>query len=215
MSTLKRVLHRVASRIATTEDIGEIVQQAIENTDPSYLEKTLGTRNPGPNAAGSTFKTKQSVESLKSANWETLKEGASAISSPAIAYQADIPGLLGIVPIESISGGLDAAIQPAHAGKGIDRETGKLMAELVAVLPSKALEVDTTTIILGPSREDPKKLQVWTFHPGPPAPQGKPVFHEEVKAQFDAPGEAIPVKISEAKKMGFKFVKNIPELPET
>lgn len=219
MGSIYDMINRVASRIAageeTSKDPSEIVRDAIDNTDSAYLEKTLKTRNPGPESAGSTFATAQSVDDLKKAKWEPLKEGNDAITSPAVAYQANIPGVMGVAPISEVSGSLPAAIQPAHGGKGIHRETGKLMAELVAVLPKTALEVKTTTIILGPSKQDPEKLQVWTFHPGPPSKQGDPIYHEKVKADFGASGDAIATTVGEAKKLGFNMVKHVPKLPDT
>ena len=111
----------------------EIVAAAIDNTPPDYMERSLAQRSPGPAAAGSTFLEKQTPESLKEADWKPLSHNAEAVKSPAVAFEADIPGKLGAADINDYPDNMEAVIQPAHGGKGIHRASGKLMAELAAL----------------------------------------------------------------------------------
>lgn len=191
----------------------EMVAAAIDNTPPDYMERSLKQRSPGPDAAGSTFLQPETAESLKDADWKPLTQNAQAITPPAIAFQADIPGNLGAADINDYPDDLEAVIQPAHGGKGIHRGTGKLMAELAAVLPSGMPQVDFTTIILGPSKDDPSKMQVWTFHPGAPATQGIPVFLEDMKKEFGTEDDKILTTVGKAKELGFVTIKHINALP--
>lgn len=194
------------------ESPSEIIKKAIDNTDADYLERSLTQRNPGGNSAGSTFVEAQTIDSLKNADWKPLTHNPEAIKSPAIAFEANISGKLGAADINDVPDDLDAVIQPAHGGKGIHRATGKLMAELAATLPDGAPTVDFTTIILGPKQGE-ETLQVWTFHPGPPISSGDPIFLEDVKKKFNSEEDKINTTIGEAKKLGFEFVKHVPQSP--
>ena len=200
---------------SSKESSQQIVSKAIDNTPTDYMERSLAQRTPGPNAAGSTFKSSQSAESLKSADWKPLSHNAGAITSPAVAFEASIPGLLGAADITSYSDNeMPVVIQPAHGGKGIHRASGKLMAEIVGVLPGGQPDVNFTTIILGPMKEDPKKLQVYTFHPGAPAAQGTPIFLEDMKRKFKTESDKIKISLGEAKSLGFVTVKHVDSLPD-
>lgn len=190
----------------------DTVRKAIDNTDPEYLERSLKQRNPSEGSAGSTFTSPQTIESLKNADWKPLTHNPEAIKSPAIAYEANIEGKLGAADIGDISSDTPAIIQPAHGGKGIHRATGKLMAELAAVLPEGAPTVDFTTIILGPKQGE-ETLQVYTFHPGAPISSGDPIFLEDMKKKFNTEEDFIKTTVGEAKNLGFEFVKHVPSLP--
>jgi hypothetical protein len=192
----------------------EIVAAAIDNTPPDYMERSLAQRSPGPAAAGSTFLDKQTPETLKDADWKPLAHNPEAIKSPAVAFEASIPGNLGAADINDYPDTMEAVIQPAHGGKGIHRASGKLMAELAAVLPSGMPTVDFTTIILGPSQGDSNKMQVWTFHPGAPAAQGAPIFLEDMKKEFDTEDDRILTTVGKAKELGFVTIKHIDSLPK-
>jgi hypothetical protein len=191
----------------------EIVSKAIDNTPKDYMERSLAQRTAGAGSAGSTFLKTQTAESLKDADWKPLTHNASAVKAPAIAFEANIPGKLGAADIADYPDDEPAVIQPAHAGKGIDRATGKLMAEIVAVLPDGMPKVDFTTIILGPMKDEAGKLQVWTFHPGAPAAQGTPIFLEDMKKEFGTMDDKIPTTIGKAKKLGFVTIKHVDSLP--
>lgn len=211
-NNMKLIMENWRRFLNENEESKTIVQKALENSDKEYLEKSLKQRNPGEGSAGSTFSSAQTIESLKKADWEPLSHNKEAISSPAVAYEAPIPGKLGAAPIDDVSSSDKAVIQPAHGGKGIDRKTGKLMAELVAVLP-KAPETDFTTIILGPNSKEDETLTVWTFHPGAPIKPSDPILMEDMKKKFNTEEDYIETTIEEAKKIGFNFVKHVDNLP--
>jgi len=189
------------------------VVAAFQNTDPSYLEASLGQRNPGPTSAGSTFLSAMTAEDLANANWTPYNH--PDLKPPAIGFKADIPGMLGAAPISSIPPTQLVRIQPAHAGKGIIRDgpkKGLVAAEVVTQLPPSAREVAHTTLILGPSREDPTKLTLWTFFPGDPTPKFPDISVEDVKARFNTSEDSIVVPAAEAISMGYSFVKHVEAL---
>lgn len=198
-----------------SEDSKKEVQEAFNNTSEDYLSKSLQQRNPGQQSAGSTFKEPQTPDSLKNADWKQLSHNPEAIKDPAKGFEAPIAGFLGALDIKEVPDELDAVIQPAHAGKGIHRQTGKLMAELAAVLPGGQPSTDFTTLIIGPTREDPKKNQIYTFHPGAPFSSGEPIFMQDMKTKFNTEEDVIPVKIKDAKELGFELVKHVSSLPVT
>ena len=190
----------------------EIVSNAIDKTPKDYMERTLGQRNPGAGSAGSTFLENQTAESLKAADWKPLTHSPENVRSDTIAFEANIPGKLGAADINDYPDDQPAVIQPAHAGKGVDRATGKLMAEVGAILSDGMPTVEFTTIILGP-KDKPKDMVVYTFHPGPPAPSIKPIFLEDMKKEFGTMDDKILTTIGEAKKLGFITIKNVDSLP--
>lgn len=183
------------------------VSQIIDNTDPAYLQKTLDTRNPGGGIqAGSVFQSPQTAESLKGADWSPLN--SSAINPPAIAFTAQIPGVLGITPIDALPPGTPVRFQLSHGGTG--GKSGSAM-EVIAQFDSSLSRVDNTTLIAGPSRDDPSKYVVWTFHPGDPSPMGKEISQSTVLEQFpDGKGT-----VKDAKSLGFNFVKRVETLGES
>jgi hypothetical protein len=183
------------------------VSQIIDNTDPAYLQKTLDTRNPGGGIqAGSVFQSPQTAESLKSASWSPLQ--SSAINPPGIAFTAQIPGTLGITPIDALPPGTPVRFQLSHGGSG--GKSGVSM-EVVAQFDSSLSAVESTTLIAGPSRDDPSKYVVWTFHPGDPSPMGKEITQSVVQEQFpDGRGT-----VEDAKSLGFNFVKRVETLGES
>jgi len=194
------------------ESARDIVAKAIDNTPADYMERSFAQRTPGPSAAGSTFISPQTIETLKAANWTPLTHNRDAIKTHTIAYEANIPGILGAADINDYSDDMEVVIQPAHAGKGIDRETGKMKAEIVGVLPGGMPQVDFTTIILGPN--DKGKLQVYTFHPGAPTAQGKKIFLQDMKELFNTESDKIKINLGEAKELGFVTIKHVNNLPE-
>lgn len=212
--TLKKFILEFLEEQSSEESKKE-TQEAFENTSEEYLSKSIQQRNPGQQSAGSTFKEPQTPDSLKNADWKPLSHNPEAIKDPAKGFEAPIAGFLGALDIKEVPDELDAVIQPAHAGKGIHRQTGKLMAELAAVLPDGQPSTDFTTLIIGPTREDPEKNQIYTFHPGPPFASGEPIFMQDMKTKFNTEEDVIPVKIKDAKELGFELVKHVSNLPVT
>ena len=186
------------------------VVTAFQNTDPSYLEASLKQRTPGPGAAGSTFLSAITAEELANANWTPYNH--PDIMSPAIGFKADIPGMLGVAPISSIPPTQPVRFQPGHGGKAVVRDgpkAGMVLAEVVTQIPPGAREVGHTTLILGPSRDDPSKLTLWTFFPGDPTPKLPDITLEDVKAQFGTNEDTIVATAADAVNMGYGFVKHV------
>ena len=189
------------------------IKQAFKNTDKDMLRKSIEQRNPGPNSAGSYFLKPQTLKTILNANWKplTTEHGAANIKTPAIAFEAPISGILGADSVDNYDPNLPCVLQPAHAGKGIDRATGKLMAELVAVLPKKPT-TNFTTLIIGPGNSG--KMILYTFHPGGPTKSGAPIFMEDVKKKFNSQSDIIHTTIGQAKQLGYSNVKHVNSLPE-
>ena len=193
------------------DGVSQTVAQAFQNTDPDYLSRSIEQRTPGPAAAGSTFSGPVSIQDLIQASWEPYKH--PAISSPAKGFKAPIPGILGIADINEAPD--EVIFQPAHGGKAMTKEpnpdTGELevLAEVVANIPASAREVEHTTLLLGPSREDPEKMQVWTFFPGDPTPQLPEITMRQVQEHYGTTEERIRGSKQDAIEVfGYGFVKH-------
>mgnify|MGYP003388602552 CR=1 FL=1 len=194
------------------QNAASMVASAFQNTDPKYLEDTLSTRTAGPGAAGSTFSGPTSIQDLIQAGWQPHPHPAINTSIGAIGFKAAIPGVLGIADIDEAPD--EVVFQPAHGGKAMTKEpnpqTGEpeVLAEVVADIPAAAREVRHTTLIIGPSREDKEKLQVWTFHPGDPTPQLPEITMREVKERYNTTEDRIRGSKQDAVDMGYGFVKH-------
>lgn len=187
------------SDIIGEEEEKSVVVDAIDNTDPEYIKKSLEQRNPSSQSAGSTFLTSVSIDDLKTADWKPYNH--PNIKSPAIAYKADIPGKLGIAELKLLPSDLRVKFQPAHKGaaEGV---------EVVAEIPQRSLVVDHTTLILGPSKDDPNKLVVWTFFPGDPTSQSEPIMMDKVREVVGGEGDVAYGTVEDAINIGFNFAKN-------
>ena len=187
------------SDIIGEEEEKSVVVDAIDNTDPEYIKKSLEQRNPSSQSAGSTFLTSVSIDDLKTADWQPYNH--PNINSPAIAYKADIPGKLGIAELKLLPSDLRVKFQPAHKGatEGV---------EVVAEIPQRSLVVDHTTLILGPSKDDPNKLVVWTFFPGDPTSQSEPIMMDKVREVVGGEGDIAYGTVADAINIGFNFAKN-------
>jgi len=209
---IREIIAEETQRILTEN--AELVAEAFANTDPEYLARSIEQRTPGPNSAGSTFSQATSIEDLKAAKWEPYAH--PAIASPAIGFKAPIPGSLGIADINNPSIPDEIYFQPAHGGRAMTKEpnpdTGELevLAEVVASIPDSARNVSHTTLIIGPMRDNPDKLQVWTFFPGDPTPELPEITMREVKQKYNwkAMSQVIPGTKQDAIDMGYGFVKH-------
>lgn len=203
-SYLRKIIRLIIKEATASEGLN--VSEIIENTPKEYLEKTLSTRNPGGSIqAGSVFLEPQTAESLSSADWKKINH--EAVKSPAVAFTASIPGVLGIVPIENLSDSTPVKFQLSHGGKG--GKSGNA-TEVVAQFDKSLGKVDSTTLIAGPTDDDPKKYEVWTFHPGDPVAQSDEININDVKKKYPE-GKAT---VADSKKLGFKFVKRVESLSE-
>ncbi len=127
----------------------------------AYGQSVIAQRVPGPAQAGSCFAVATAAEAaelLQGAAWSRLEH--PAVTAPAVAFEAAIPGTWGLVPLESLAPETRVVLADP---KG----TGKV--EAVVDLPQPARpRVQTTTIILGPGGDGAEV--VWTVHPGLPIP---------------------------------------------
>ena len=191
------------------------IEQAFDNTDSTYMAKSLEQRNPGPAAAGSTFDSLTTFEDLKFANWKPAND--PAIKPPGQGFiTKQFGGTLGITEIDTLPMDQMVVLQPAHKGQAKIREgehKGKCPAECAAVLSKGQLKkVDFTTVIIGPDRVDPSKTIVWTFFPGPATFKFKEIPFEDLQTQFGTTDNQIRVSVEEAISLGYQFVKNVSEL---
>ena len=194
----------------------DLVKQAFENTDSGHLAGSIKQRTPGPESAGSVFSQPTSIEDLANAPWAPYKH--AAIKAPAIGLKAPIPGILGIAEITDPSIPDEIMFQPAHAGKAMTKEpnpeTGEheVLAEVVAPISEAGRMVEHTTLLLGPSREDPDKIQVWTFFPGDPTPQLPEITMRQVQKKYGTSKTQIRGAKQDAIDMGYGFVKHVDRL---
>ena len=189
----------------------EVVRDAFANTPPDYMEASVKQRNPGPESAGSTFSSPTSVQELVSANWVPYNH--PDIKSPAVGFKAPISGELGIAEISGLPDDQVVRFQPAHGGKvTVTDESspkfGQQLAEVATDIPAGNRSVSHTTLILGPSPEDPNKLRVWTFFPGDPTPKLPDITMDDVRRALGSKEEEIVATVADAKQMGYTFVKH-------
>jgi hypothetical protein len=194
------------------ENTSTVVKQAFENTDPDYLARSIKQRTRGPDSAGSIFSQPVSIEDLVNTPWQPYNH--PAISSPALGFKATIPGILGIAKITDSAVPDEIMFQPAHGGKAMTKEpnpeTGEneVLAEVVANIAENTRGVQHTTLLIGPSREDPKKLQVWTFFPGDPTPQLPEITMRQIQEKYNTNETQIRGSKQDAIDMGYGFVKH-------
>ena len=193
----------------------DVVAQAFKNSDPSYLEASIKQRNPGPQAAGSVFTRAVTLEDLVNASW--TPHDHPNINPPAIGFKASLPGVLGIAEVSSLPDEQTVRFQPAHGGKVVvkDEESpkyGQQLAEVVTNIPEQNRQVEHTTLLLGPSKEDPEKLIVWTFHPGDPTPKFPDVTMDDVREVLGQKGETVSGTVADAKRLKYNFVKHVEHL---
>jgi hypothetical protein len=201
----------------TPEEKESIVnpKQAFQNTDQQYLEDSVARRNPGADSVGSIFEKPQTLDDLVNAKWE--KYPHPAINSPAVGFKASIPGYLGVAEIAGLPDDQPVRFQPAHFGKATvqDKKSpkfGMVLAEVVTAIPTAQRETKHTTLLVGPSREDPKKFVVWTFHPGDPTPRLPDITMEDIKKAFNSDKDAIMGTVGDAKRLKYKFVKHVDKI---
>lgn len=204
-STLKRTVRRLI-----LESADPTIVQAFKNTPPDYMARTLAQRNAGASAAGSTFSTPQTEESLLSADWEPFSHPNLDTSEGAHGYKADIPGVCKAVGIDTVPSDTPVALQPGHGGGG-KTQSGQPTAEAVAVLPGGG-SVDFTTLIVGPISDSDPTEAVWTFYPGEPTARGKEILLSDVQRDFG--GKTVVLTTAgEAMAYGFVTLKHVDRLP--
>lgn len=140
------------------------IADAINASDPAYVLKTLETRTNG--RAGSYVPDVTAAELLdiiKQADWKPFNH--TAIAKEATAFRADIPGLLGVLPVTSLPPGTEIIMADP---KGTGFYSAHVNENAVANIARE--KTSYSTLILGP--ENGREV-FYTFHPGDPVvPQG-------------------------------------------
>ena len=159
---------------------------AIEQEDPEYWEKTLLSRLQNGVGSRTNFKTIQELRAaLRKTTFVPYKH--EAIAEDCIAFECNIGGFLGIVPIES------QRRYQLQDPKGTGKVTPVLAAEPGVTFKRP---VEFSVLICG---EEKGKLVAFTFHPG------EPVRPSEVAASEGMVGKVITGK--EALELGLTYAK--------
>ena len=79
-------------------------------------------------------------------------------------------------------------------------------------IPEGNRNVKHTTLILGPSREDPEQLTMWTFFPGDPTPKFPDITMDDVRKALGSEEKVVEATVADAVKMGYSFVKHVDGL---
>lgn len=192
-----------------------LIEEAFDNTDESYMESSLKQRNPGPDAAGSTFEEQTTYHDLKFASW--IPANDPAIKEPAEGFVTKLfGGLLGITKLETLPQDMTVVLQPAHGGKAKIRDgefAGMNPAECAAVLTNgQRMKVDFTTLIIGPDRADPSKITVWTFFPGPATFKFKDIPFQHLQEKLGTTENQIRVTVSQAVELGYNYCKHVSSI---
>lgn len=135
---------------------------ALSNTPADHMEKTLRSRNPGPEAFGSRWESPQNMETLKAADWEEYSP--PGLLPQCEAYKAALPGRLGIIDLNTLPG--DTPLEVVVDGHDDRWKQAKFAAPPGFELP----RVGHTTLIIGPDEDGSNggKDLVWTTFPGDP-----------------------------------------------
>lgn len=137
----------------------ERVREALKNTPPEYLTRCLLQRVPGPQRAGSFYPVLTAQELLallEGAEWTLMGSMVGAVKDPAVAFKAMIPGLVDMVPLDSLDPSTPVVLADP---KG----TGMLEATIASSMPVPS---EHTVLIVGPYEQ--RGEIVWTFFPGNP-----------------------------------------------
>lgn len=170
------------------------LNEIIGNTPANYLMKVLASRNPGPDARGSQFAEEISPVDLAKAQWEPYPH--PAIEAPAQGFKAKIPGYVGVIAIAPMQHDAELVVV-----KAFKEDLVEVVVRQVEFGPYCAY----STALVGPSREEPEKLVLWTVFPGDPiAPTAKNIE-----------GILGPITKQQALDFGFEYAKleMIPDLP--
>lgn len=185
----------------------DLVAAAIDDAAASgYLAKVLDQRNPSsPNRLGSFFAKDQTAESLKSAAWRPFSH--PAVNAPAEAFQADIPGTVGMVELSKLPQDM---VVTASDPKGTHGTKGGGYSVEVPMDVDKLPTSTYTTALVGPGKSGPT---LWTVFPGDPFGASIVGTHEESSIiannphKFDTTESSFKLTVGEAIEQGFKYGK--------
>lgn len=149
------------------EDSTVLVRQALKNTPKTYLDSVLAQRADGPARTGSYYpglSPAQVLDELEHAEWrEVFPEG---VRSPARAFEARIPGVIGVLSLEALRDATELFLE--------SKDPSNPQADCVLVARNHGLEngrvVSFTTALVGPASKDDSTPVLWTAFPGPVTP---------------------------------------------
>lgn len=162
----------------------------------SHVEKTLGERNPGPNQAGSTFTTPQTVDSIKAACDKAVEVDVGSLKFGECRYfRLPIPGKVGVVALDSLDQSLLVDLKDPKGTLGTEGGSVEVYLRQDQSEVDRS-QVDYTMLVIGKEGED---FEVFTFHPGPVVPRPKAVNDASLLNKT--------VTVAEALKLGFTIGK--------
>lgn len=197
----------VVGALADGESARAKVAAAIDDAAASgYLAKVLDQRNPSsPSRLGSFFTEDQTADSLKEANWRPFIH--PAVSAPAEAFQADIPGTVGMVELSKLHKDM---VVTASDPKGTHGTKGGGYSIEVPLDSSQLPKSEYTTALVGPGKDGPT---LWTVFPGDPFGASIVGTHEDSPIiaknpeKFDTSAPSFQLTVGEALDHGFKYGK--------
>jgi hypothetical protein len=186
---------------------GDAVTQAFDNTPEDSLAMSLNQRTQGhPSSVGSVFQPPVTIEQLRNAEWQTHEH--ESIRPPAQGFITNIPGIVGVAPIQDPTVPEEVIFQPGHGGQAMSEDGTEVLAEVVANLAGGGIQAQYTTLLIGPSREDENVLVVWTFFPGEPTPRLQEITMKQVQEHFNTQETQIKGTKEDAIGLGFVNVKH-------
>lgn len=169
-------------------DETERVRAALKNTPAEYLSRCLAQRVDGPLRAGSYFPGVSATELLsilEGVPWSAYDH--PAVKAPAVAFQADVSGVEGVIPLDSLEPDREIVLSDP---KG----TGLLEA---TVASGRVRLVHHSVVLLGPHEG---KEVVWTLHPG------DPIMPSTLRAS-SVPEDKRVITVAQAQSLGLRFAK--------
>lgn len=177
-----------------SDEFTDRVRRAIKNLkvlQPTVYMSSIKRRlNTGMGSITEYDNVNDLEQALQYAHWEPFHSDAlSEGSFGAITY--DIPGLLGIIPLDDVPEGTPIVL--------MDIDHDDHLVPTVSV--DRTVEVDHTTLIFGSAESDENNIEYMrTFHPGDPI---KYVDCEPNEFLFDG----MVVTRGQAKALGFDYAR--------
>jgi hypothetical protein len=169
--------------------------QTMQKHYPGRYTAMLAGRSKESGGHGSIYPaTVDEIESdLLKKSWASYEH--SAVKAPCVCALARLPGLLGIIDIKDL---------PASTMFTLVDHKKDGYCELLYEGFTPRRNVNFTTMILGPSEEDPDLEVIYTFHPGDPIVPSE--LHGVLKNELRR-GDSISLKM--ALEKGFTYAKMV------
>lgn len=193
----------------------QVVQEAIENTDPVYWGQLCASRaEHDPAQAGSYFKSFEAdhvnrlIRGCKETGIRPLLWAPythEAVKAPACCFIA--PGVTNafanIVHIDAV---------PSEAVLVFEDPKNTGMVEAVWEQESAGHRAGFVTLIIGPAPAEPHKMVVYTFHPGDPVAPSQvkrvvEVYDDDMQSTLAVDRHRTYLRALEAKELGVSWVK--------